>query len=790
MNEHARTTRLLLPRPTRFLPAALRRGAFVSPLLLLLVLFLLGLHVPCTARAQESTAGDDQAKEQTASSTVDNAQGAGQGATSGSALSEKTSRSSAPSEKASRVIVLGFDGVDPDRCREYFQTNNLPHLRDLAQQGTFSDLTITYPAQSPVSWASFMTSQNPGYHGIYDFLYRLPHTYTPDIALTKRVSEPLLPSKIARGLLTLAMGIIALLFVFGLARLFRAPSKAALIVALIFAIPTWVVSYTAFYRWLPYELPKPESRRTGTPFWNYAAAAGQRVKAIDIPLSFPAVEVDNVHLTTGLGTPDARATWGIFALYSTQQFESTASETGGVLTTVKWEGDTASAEILGPTLVPSKGDQRIPLNIERTGEDSVILRVSGLKIPLKVGEWSDFATLTFKANPLIKMMGTTRFKLLELNPALRLYQEPLNFHACDLPPTVNISTPRNWACELAKEYGERETVGWSIATNPLRDNVIDIDSFLEDLNFTLEHRKKVILSELAKDDWDLFIGIFLSTDRMQHMMYRFIDPGHPNYDAELAKKYGGEILSIYQKMDAIVGEVMDKYLDDDTVMMVVSDHGFHSYRYGVNLNTWLVKNGFMDLEGPLGGEGQYKRLEDLFDPEGSFYKNVNWSKTKAYCMGLGSIYINLQLREPQGSVSAVDYDAVRQEIIDGLLKLEDPRFPGRPVVLDVVRRDDVYHGPRFLEAPDLLVCFNENYRVSWQTSLGGIPPEVIEDNIDNWSGDHCSYDPRITKGIFFSSRKLPGTDPNIMDVGPTVLRYLGVALPKDFDGKTLQTTGD
>jgi len=692
-------------------------------------------------------------------------------------------------DRARRVIVLGFDGVDPDRCREYFRTHKLPNLQRLAEQGSFADLDITYPAESPVSWASFMTSSNPGIHGIYDFLYRLPYTYTPDIALSNRVTEPLMPSKVSRGLLTLAMGLIALFFVFGVARLLRASPRLALILGVIVALPAWVVGYTAFYRWIPYELPKPETRRTGTPFWDYAAAQGLRVKAIDIPVSFPAEQVDNVHLTTGLGTPDARATWGIFALYSTKEFQSRASETGGVLTTVKWQGDTARAEILGPTLLPAEGDIRLPMVITRDGEDGVILKVSGLTLPLKVGQWSDFATLTFPANPLLKMMATTRFKLMELEPELRLYQEPLNFHACSLPPTVDISSPRNWACKLAEEYGERETVGWSIATNPLRDEVIDYDTFLEDLYFTLEHRRKVVLGELAKEDWDLFIAVFLSTDRMQHMMYRFIDPGHPNYDAELARKYGGQVLAIYQQMDEIVGEVMDRYLDDDTVLMIVSDHGFHSYRYGVNLNTWLAKNGFMELEGPLGGPDQYRRLEDLFDPEGSFFKNVNWSKTKAYCMGLGSIYINLQLREPQGCVSPSDYDKVRQEIVDALMKLEDPRFPGQPVVLDVVKRDDVYHGPRFLEAPDLLVCFNENYRVSWQTSLGGLPPEVFEDNIDNWSGDHCSYDPKITQGIFFASRKLGDIHPNIMDVGPTVLHYLGVAPPDDFDGSALQEGG-
>lgn len=685
-----------------------------------------------------------------------------------------------------RVIVLGFDGVDPDRCREYFERNELPNLQRLAEQGSFSDLQTTYPVQSPVSWASFISGQNPGYHGIYDFLYRIPYTYTPDIALAKRTTVPLMESKVQRGLITLGVGFIGFLLLFGIVRVLRAPMRIALGLGVIAALAGWGLGYTALYRWLPYELPKAESRRSGTPFWEYAAREGYRCKILDMPVTFPAQTRENVKLTTGLGTPDAKATWGIFSLYSTRQFESKASETGGILTTVRWEKDQTVAEILGPALVPTEGDAAVPMKITKLDASSVRLELSGESLDLQVGEWSDFVNVRFAANPLLKMMASTRFKLLELEPELRLYQEPLNLHACHLPPTVDISSPRDWACELAEEYGPRETVGWSIATNPLRDEVIDIESFLEDLYFTLERRERVILGELEKDDWDLFVGVFLSTDRMQHMMYRFIDPGHPHYDEELARRYGAQVLEIYRRMDRIVGLVMERYVDEDTMLMIVSDHGFHSYRYGVNLNTWLAKNGFMSMEGPLGGAEQYRRLEDLFDPEGSFFKNVNWSKTKAYCMGLGSIYINLQLREPQGSVSTTQYETVRQEIIDGLKALEDPRFPGVPVVLDVVRREDVFHGPRLLEAPDLLICFNENYRVSWQTSLGGVPPEIIEDNLDNWSGDHCSYDPSISQGIFFSSQRLPERSRSIMDIGATVLEHLGVVPPADMDGRPLQ----
>jgi predicted AlkP superfamily phosphohydrolase/phosphomutase len=338
------------------------------------------------------------------------------------------------------------------------------------------------------------------------------------------------------------------------------------------------------------------------------------------------------------------------------------------------------------------------------------------------------------------------------------------------------------AAELADLYGPRETIGWTEATNAFKDDAIDIDTFLEDVEFSLANRERVIMGELARGDWDLFVGIFLETDRMQHMMYRFIDPQHPHYDAELAAKFGDRVLWSYREMDRIVGEVMQKYLDDRTLLLVVSDHGFHSFRRGVSLNTWLVRNGFMTLRG-LGPEASYQNLEDLFDPEGRFFKNVDWTRTQAYCLGLGSIYINVRQRERNGSVAESDYERVRAEIVQKLMQLEDPAFPGVPVVLEVKRREEIFHGPRLPDAPDLFVGFNSGYRVSWQTAAGGIPAEIFEDNLNNWSGDHCSVASHITAGILFCNRPLPAGVRHIQDVAASVLDVFDAPIPAELDGK-------
>jgi predicted AlkP superfamily phosphohydrolase/phosphomutase len=108
------------------------------------------------------------------------------------------------------------------------------------------------------------------------------------------------------------------------------------------------------------------------------------------------------------------------------------------------------------------------------------------------------------------------------------------------------------------------------------------------------------------------------------------------------------------------------------------------------------------------------------------------------------------------------------------------------VVRKVYTRDELYHGPYFNEAPDLVVGFERGYRVSWQTSLGGIPPEIIEPNERRWSADHCSVDPAQVPGVLFSSRPITSKEARIIDLAPTVLARLGIPAPADMDGHNLE----
>jgi predicted AlkP superfamily phosphohydrolase/phosphomutase len=265
------------------------------------------------------------------------------------------------------------------------------------------------------------------------------------------------------------------------------------------------------------------------------------------------------------------------------------------------------------------------------------------------------------------------------------------------------------------------------------------------------------------------------------MFWRFMDPAHPRYDPALASEYGNAIERTYEKMDAVVGKVMEA-MKPGATLIIVSDHGFHSWRKGFNTNTWLVENGFMTLKNPDAGEKQYN-LDNLFG-QGSFFPNTDWNRTQAYALGLGQIYLNLRGREKYGIVNpGPEADRILRDLRDKLLAVEDPDDHVR-VIENVYFGKDIFHGGRSGEAPDLQTGFRDGYRTSWQTSLGAIPPGIIVANMKKWSGDHCASDPGDTQGIFFSNRQFPA-QPSILDVSPTVLKLLGVAPPARLDGSAL-----
>jgi predicted AlkP superfamily phosphohydrolase/phosphomutase len=321
-----------------------------------------------------------------------------------------------------------------------------------------------------------------------------------------------------------------------------------------------------------------------------------------------------------------------------------------------------------------------------------------------------------------------------------------------------------------------------IDTWSIKAGSIDDDSFFQDVDLTVDKDLEMVEAQLAADDWDVYMHYFEFTDRVQHVMWRHTDPQHPLHRADQAAKYGDSILKSYKKMDAIVGKVMEK-LPADAAFFVVSDHGFAPWRRIMNYNTWLAQEGYLRLKGESADRAN---LEDLFDQAGSFFSHVDWSRTRAYAMGLGNIYVNLAGREGQGIVQpGAEYEALVAEIKAKLPEFVDPESGEKPVAY-VFTRDEAYgtYDPALI--PDLFPSNSSGYRVGWQDALGMIAPAVTEPNLDVWSADHCSVYPPLVDGILFSNRKLStAPQPYMADIMPTVLGIYGVAPPVQLDGRDL-----
>jgi predicted AlkP superfamily phosphohydrolase/phosphomutase len=656
-----------------------------------------------------------------------------------------------------RVVIMGFDGMDPTLARRFMDEGKLPNLKKLAESGIFRTLASTQPSESPTAWSSFATGVNPGKHNIYDFLIRDLQTYMPDFNMIKK--EP--PE-----------------FLWG---------------------------------WFPKKAPRVMSTRGGTSFWLHAGRDGVPSVVLTVPVTFPPEQIEHGEMLAGLPLPDIRATLGTFNYWATDlsSFEEGNTEFGGFLKRLLFDGGVAQTALKGPENPILKQEERelrekrksgtlsdgekerldqlatgkdvnIPLTVKWTeGSGKAEIEIQGQSLTLKAGEWSPWVPLTFKINFLIKVHGMTQFYVLKADKELQLYAHPVNMDPRN--PPIPISKPDGFAKQLVDEIGLYRTLGWAESSDkPLNEGRLSEADFLYDSDRAFDDREKTILKNLDRSDWDLFVAAIETTDRISHMMFRLIDPKHPMYDAALAAKYGDSIEKVYRRADDLVGKIQAK-LPKGAVFMVMSDHGFHSFRRSVNLNTWLVQNGYMVFEGQEGGK---KTLADLFG-RGKFWEGVDWNKTRAYAVGLGQIYFNLRGREGQGIVSAgAEYTALQNEIAARLVELKDPDT-GEAVMRAVYKRDDIYKGEYLQGAPDLQTGFNDGYRVGWQDTLGQIQRTIVENNNRKWSGDHCATATEISGGVFFSNRKIATTAPSIMDLSPTILKILEVPLPADVDGKPL-----
>ncbi len=623
-----------------------------------------------------------------------------------------------------RVVVLGFDGVDPNLLEQW--RDKLPNVSKFMDSGTFRRLQSTTPPASCTAWSSFTTGLNPGGHGIFDFILRDPKTYLPD--------------------------------------------------------RTGAVSHAAEYRFGLF--PKtPEtftSTMSGQAFWTTADHAGKRSVVLRVPCIYPLEELQHGYEQGGLGLPDMRGSEGTFHYWSSDLSPRDAAnpDLGGKVLSLANAKDVETV-IEGPVnpLSPSHERLSIPLKLKAAGKDALTIETSGRTETVEMGRWSDWFRLGFKVTPLSTLHGMARFRVLEVEPNLRLYLSPINHDPAD--PAIALTEPPSYSKELQRAVGDFKTVGWNHETWGLNEERIDEEAFMQDIWNTFRETEAITMHELEDKKTELLVSVFVETDRTSHMMYRLMDPEHPRYDAALAAKYGDSIQKTYQRMDEIIGKVSAK-LGPKDVLLILSDHGFHSWRRGFNVNSWLIEQGFMTLKG------------GAKSTERKFLQDVDWSKTKAYALGVGGIYINQQGREGKGIVKAGDEsERVAKDIAARLRKVVDPKT-GKPAVAEVYLAKETWKGARLADGQDLQIGMVPGYRVSSATPLGGAPEGLFEDNKKKWSGDHATSQTSATEGILLSNLKLGTQDeaatPSILDMAPTILTLLGVAVPPEYDGHALAFT--
>ncbi len=618
-----------------------------------------------------------------------------------------------------RLVIVGLDGMDPVLAEKYMQEGRLPNLSRMRDEGTYRRLRTTTPSISPVAWSSFMTGTNPAKHNIFDFLSRDPRTYLPALS----------SAHIGKHRKTLSLGR--------------------------FNIP----------------LSKPEIRglRRSVPFWKILGDHGIFCTVLRVPITFPP-EKFNGHLLSGMCAPDLKGSQGTCSYYTSNPEKARTME-GGASILVRREGNSILTHVSGPenSLLKVPVELRLPLTITLLpDEEAVRLRVSGQELLLKKGEFSPWVRLTFRAGPGVKVRGICRFLISTIQPEFEMYVTPLNIDP--EKPALPISHPMHYSIYLSKLLGRFVTLGLANDTWALNEDALSEEAFLELTYANHKEWEKIFFNSLAKTRRGVVACVFETTDSIQHMFFRYLDKDHPALRTARSRMGARVIEDLYERMDEMIGRIREQ-LDDKSVLLVMSDHGFKSFRRGVNLNSWLWRSGYLTLKGGLSVSGEW-------------FHDVDWSRTKAYALGLGGIYLNLKGREAQGTVSPGDEERkLKEELVRKLTGLEDSDL-NRQAINRIFDADEIFRGPYKENAPDLIVGYGEGYRASWDSVKGKVGGAVFEDNRRAWSGDHC-IDPAVVPGVIFSSRKLDADAASIWDIAPTALALFGVPAPAHMDGRTL-----
>lgn len=622
--------------------------------------------------------------------------------------------------KYKRVVVVGFDGMDYNLMNRFMKEGKrFPHFEKLAKTGTFAPLWSTEPPISPVAWSTFSTGVNPGKHNIFDFLTTDRNTYMPKLA-----SSDILPPKrsIKIGKFT-----------------------------------------------IPVSKPRIEWKRKSQSFWKTVSRRGIFTSVLRVPFTFPAEKFYGCMLS-GLSTPDLRGSQGSFSFFSDRESRDfDISE--GVFEKLEPVGENRFRGIIkGPGNPFIRGNPPLELEFRlRLNKDnqSAVIEVGRESIHIEKNRLSQWAPLEFRAG-LIKIGGIAQWVLEDVDP-VKLYLSPINIDP--EKPSMPVSHPKIFSVYLSKLLGAFATLGQAEDTWAVNERILSEEAFLQQVLNSQREREEVFFNTLKKTKQGLLVQVFESTDRIQHMFWRYLKgSGSP---ADKPSKNPHIVHAIYESyvaMDDFLGKLLDR-LNPRDLLLIVSDHGFNAFNRGFHLNSWLHKEGYLVLK-------------DGKKESGKWYADVDWTRSRAYGQGLNGLFLNMKGREKQGIVNnGKEAEQLKGEIKEKLLKLQDEQTKTR-VFKSVYKREEIYKGPYVENAPDIVLGYHAGHRVSWESAVNYVTPHCFGDNLKMWSGDHAFTREQVP-GIFFSNKKINRNNPALIDISPTVLSVFGITPQPFIEGRDL-----
>jgi predicted AlkP superfamily phosphohydrolase/phosphomutase len=583
----------------------------------------------------------------------------------------------------------------------------LPNLSHLCAQGTWGPLRTTFPPVSPVAWTTCLTGAPPSAHGIHDFIAKSETTYLPTIGLFR----------------------------------VRAGSDG---------------------------IPVYSSRRKLPTIGERLSKAGRTSYLLKVPGTFPPDPILGGMLA-GFGMPDLVGSFGVSAWYTTDvEGKTAAAPEGGELIHAlnpagqgAWHGQIAGPRGTSQRFVLRRDGSQISLYLEPGAGQSAAV--------LSVGAWSGWVRPIYDLPGRGAVAGLCRFKLVSLAPAVELYRTAVQ--CTPDRPLYPLAEPPGFGARLESLVGPYATLGMTGDVDGVRRAVVDPDTFLQDAYANWEQQVEMtlaLMSERRADGepaWDLLMTHLFTIDNVQHLFWHCQDPEHPAYSAALAARYGDEIERAYRWLDGQLGRLLEE-ATEDTVVMVVSDHGGVPIYRLVYLNAWLQSHGYLTPR-EVTAEGVAARL--------------NWDRTRAAVFGTGAIWLNVQGREPRGIVPpGAPYEALRREIAQALSDWRDPET-GQTVVKQVLHGESVFGVDTHVEGPDLIVALRPGYGLGRGEGLGRVLSDapLIVPNLTSWSGGHEGpYLPSDVPGVYVlaGAGKVATRwdDPGLEDIAPAVLELLGL----------------